>query len=1295
LDQVQNNNRNFDLLNTALDKTNLIEASAGTGKTYAIAGIFLRLLLEKRFSVSEILVVTYTVAATEELRERIRGTIRSAIDAFTNGGHEDPFLDGLVRKDIKNTLTSNLPPPPPKGDNSPIKGEGEKKGGVDSLYQACPRGGGDTGQAYQGRNDVPPFVIPAEAGIQDSEKHVFPRIKYGAGLVNSGMTDGENDRNEKLRILRAALRDFDEAPIYTIHGFCQRVLHENAFESMGLFDTELVTDERALHSEIVQDFWRKHFYEAPREFVSYAVKKNINPQFILALTKGWLSNPEIRIIPSSSHVSLESLPAFRKAHERVVSTWRRSREDILALLHNPGLSKVKYKNPDILAAKMDSYSDSAETFPLFEGFEKFTSTGLKAGTNKGKTTPEHPFFNDCEELIARSRELNAEIEGHLLFLKTDVFRYLREELRRRKRAQNIQSFDDLLLNLREALEKPGGKDLVRNIKARYRAALIDEFQDTDPVQYAIFQTIFSGGETPLFFIGDPKQSIYSFRGADLFAYMRASRHVDSRYTLRNNWRSEPELIRAVNAIFENPKQDAFIYEEVPFEKAEAGDVKDRSLLTVNGHREPPFHIWLLGGASLETAGAKNNQSMTADIIARAVAAEIARLLNLGREGRAMIGDEPLTESHIAVLVRENREARLIQEALRTVSIHSVLHSTGNLFDTNEALEMERVLGACAEPQSEGLIRIALTTDMLGLKGEELESLSKNESYWEQWLARFHEYNTLWDRYGFIVMFRHFLANEKVRERLLAFPDGERRLTNILHLTELLHTESIERKLGISGVIKWIACQRNPESPRSDEHELRLESDDRAVRIVTIHKSKGLEYPVVFCPFNWGDSRARKKEFAYHDPEDDWQLNLVLDPDMISGRALAERENLAENIRLLYVALTRAKNRCYLVWGPFKDAGTSSLAYILHHPGNVSSDIIEATESHFSALSDEEIYRDLEGISAKSEGMISLYDMPDPTGEPLALPAEPAAILTCRTFPGIVDRDRRLASFSYLLSERTAITAITPDDIADIPDHDGGALPVEIPYQKELTGMFAFPRGTKAGNCLHDILEEVDFTKPDSPETEALVAVKLREHGFEQKWQETICGMISIVVTTPLHPAIHGLTLSSISTADRISELEFTFPLNRLTPNNLRDIFKKSGIAHIEAFPERIGRLNFQPVKGFMKGFIDLVFRYGECFFLVDWKSNFLGASFEYYKTEALSEVMREDFYTLQYHLYVIALHQYLKMRVSDYDYEKHFGGVFYIFLRGVNTETGYHAGIYRDKPAKSVIEFLCKNLIEN
>jgi exodeoxyribonuclease V beta subunit len=1198
----------FDLLNSPIERTNLVESSAGTGKTYAITGIFLRLLLEKRFSVGEILVVTYTVAATEELRDRIRRTIRAAIHAFARGGHDDPFLDGLVKR-------------------------------------------------------------------------------YG------------NDKVEKLleahRILRAALMDFDEAPIYTIHGFCQRALHENAFESLSLFDTELVPDERALSQEIVRDFWRVHFYQAPSEFTSYSLNNKINPEYFQKLISGKLFNLEMRIIPDTHPVSLDALTPFREARDKVSTTWRTVRYDIAEKLCYPGLDKRKYKNPEALIAMMDGYADSDSHLLPFNGFEKFTSSYLKNGAIKGKPVPEHFFFDDCEDLDKTASKLEAQIEGQLLYLKANIFRYMQEELKKRKLQRNIQSFDDLLHNLHEALEQTGGRNLGKLIRRRYRAALIDEFQDTDPIQYAIFQHIFGVEGSPLFFIGDPKQSIYSFRGADIFAYMRASRSVDTRYTLTINWRSEPGLVHAVNTIFETPLRKAFLYDEVPFESAVAVDVKDRKLFTIDNRTEPPFHLWFLNSSRLNAGGAETNKSLTMNLITGALAAEISCLLQLGREKRAMIGVEPLFEGHIAVLVRTNLDARLVQESLRNNRIHSVLHSTGNLFETQESLEMARLLDGIADPHSESKVRVALSTDMLGLTGELLEKISGGESGWEEWITRFRDYNDLWERYGFIAMFRYFLSKEKVRERLLKYPDGERRLTNVLHLMEILHTESVGQRLGMTGLIKWLARQRDEKTLRLEQHELRLESDARAVKIVTIHKSKGLEYPVVFCPFNWSHSKGKTKEFTYHDPEDNWRLNLVLDPSAGYDKSLEEKERIAENIRLLYVALTRAKNRCYLVWGPFKDAGTSSLAYVLHPPEDGATDIVEATETKFKNLSDTDMRLALESIAARADGAISVYDMPEPFCEVPAPIAELPEKISCRVFPGIADRDRRMASFSYLMSERIHLPGHSPEDAPDLPDRDGGITPTEMLYPKEAKGMFAFPKGAKAGNLFHDILENLDFTNIDNDETKSLVAVKLKQHGFESQWQETVCEMIGRVVSSSLQPGLHAPALSAVGKDDRLNELEFYFPLNRLTPDMLKKIFSQCGMSPYPAFPTKIGRLNFQPVRGFMKGFMDLVFRHEGRFYLIDWKSNFLGPSIDDYKPEALAKIMEEEFYILQYHIYVLAVHRYLGMRLPGYDYGTHFGGVFYMFLRGVDPSNALDTGIFRDRPTKETIDYLNEALIAN
>jgi exodeoxyribonuclease V beta subunit len=1194
--------KKFDLLESPLAGTNLIEASAGTGKTYTISGLFLRLILEKQFLVDQILVVTYTVAATEELRDRIRTKLRQAVEAFRFGDSPDQFLKGLVLK-----------------------------------------------------------IPQAQKAIRDLEE---------------------------------ALNDFDEAPIFTIHGFCQQTLHENAFESGSLFDTELIPDQEGLKEEIILDFWRRHFYEAPLELVGYAMSQKFSPEYFLKLLGNRLAHLDLKIVPESRPVNLTSLKSFSQALEILKKIWPKVREDVLGKLSDPGLKY--YSNPRKFIEDMDRYCAANSTaLPLFEKFPKFTSSNLQAQTRKNCPTPEHPFFDLCEAFQKTALTLTSEMDQQLLFLKGDLFRCLREELPVRKSRKNIQSFDDLLTRLRAALEKAGGDDLGEAIRGKYRAALIDEFQDTDPVQYVIFKKLFSRKEGLLFLVGDPKQAIYSFRGADLFAYMKAAGQADSRYTLTENWRSEPPLIMAVNTLFSN-NRNPFLFDDIPFVEAIPTEHQDRGFLKINKKSEPPFHLWLVDPGKVAEPGKPITKILARDLITRAVAGEISRLLNLGKAGQALIGNKPLRESDMAVLVRTNNEARLVQEALGALRIPSVLYSLGNIFDTQEAAAIQRILAAVAEPGQEKGLKVALTTDLLGVNGEDLNLLLQDETGWKNWLFRFREYYDLWEKNGFIRMFRTFLLREKVRTRLLSFPDGERRLTNVLHLMEVLHQESTERKLGMTGTLKWLSQQMDPDSPRLEEHQLRLESDAKAVRIVTIHKSKGLEYPVVFCPFNWSGSQIKKKkEFLFHDDQDDARLNLVLDPEDNPNRMIAEREVLAENLRLLYVALTRAKNRCYLVWGRFKEAETAALAFLLHPPDDNQEDIVGATGNHFTNLTDADIRQQLTALTQKSDGSIRFSDLPLAPGREQVPSLETREELVFQSFSGSVRRDWQVASFSSLLSGLEKWSGTPGHEVIDLPDYDQGILTEDALPEKELSGIFAFPKGAKAGTLLHDIFEQIDFTNGDKTTIKKITTRKLKEYAFESQWENVICDLITRVLTIPLQQKDQVLRLSDIRMEDRLSELEFYFPLNPITPGKLARIFADQAGPEIAAeFPQRIGKLNFSPTQGFMKGFMDLVFKFEGRFFLVDWKSNFLGSRVEDYGQQTLLMEMRKNYYILQYHLYALALNQYLRSRIHDYAYERHFGGVFYIFLRGIDSEMGSDFGIYRDFPRKELMETLSRELID-
>ena len=1210
----------FDLLNIALRGTNLIEASAGTGKTYAITGLVLRLILEERLPIDQILVVTFTEAATCELKERIRTRLREGVAAFSGGegARGDKFLETLA-----------------------------------------------------GRSE--------DAGAA-------------------------RDR------LNQAINDFDTAAIFTIHGFCMRVLRDHSFASGMLFDTELATEEDALLLEIARDFWRERFYAAGSLFLTHAAARRLSADAFFSTLKDGLSHPGLKIIPEADVPDCRAQEKeFTDFFERVCEAWPGARDDVSALLLGAsGLNRTKYRK-DAIPGWIESMDATLRPegldCPPCEWFGKFTSESLLGATKKNCRPPEHPFFDLCQGLQEARGRLEAVHDARVLGLKAALFDYARRELDGRKRDKNIFFYGDLLAGLDRALRGPSGESLARVVRERYKAALIDEFQDTDSLQYAIFEKTFHGREGSLFFIGDPKQAIYSFRGADIFTYMKAQERADSKFTLSENWRSEPTLIDAVNALFSNV-ENPFIHEKIAFAPARPPAEKVHEFLTIGGEPAEPLRLWFLNSDKV-SGGRPIPKAKAEGLIATALAAEISRLLALGREGKALIGRRPVTEGDIAILVRTNYEAAPIRRALSELGVHAVLYNLGNLFESHEAMEMERFLTAVSNPTAEGALRAALATDMLGHTGEELEALLSDESAWDDWTGKFSEYRELWERSGFFRMFRSFLARESVLSRLMAPSDGERRCTNILHLSEVLHQAEAEAAHATApGLLKWLAARRCETGSGIEEHQLRLESDENAVRIVTVHKSKGLEYPIVFCPYAWSRPGRKDGPVVFHDESGGRGPTLDLgSPRIEANRKAAEKEELAENLRLFYVAVTRARNRCCLVWGRFKGAGASAPAFLLHPSLSKGGDSDpRALETAFDALGDEDLWRDLLALREKAGGSIGLSEAPPGPGEPLPPAPGEAAELARRTFSGAINRDWRISSFSSLVSNqpRKAETADRDEALIGGADHEArgagdaegiegqGAAPATEDFPPDF---FYFPKGAAAGIFVHEVFERLDFQTEGGESLNSPVSEKLREKAFDPRWLGPVCEMVGKVLRAPLASPFDRFSLSAISPRERLSELEFCFPLRPTGERELEALLARCvGGAGSAGRASNMERLELKPAEGFMKGFIDLVVGHNGRFYILDWKSNHLGYSPGDYNREALQKEIEANFYNLQYTIYTLALHRYLRGRVPGYAYESHFGGVFYIFLRGVDAAEAPGCGIYYDRPEERSISELSSTL---
>ncbi|RLB13056.1 MAG: exodeoxyribonuclease V subunit beta [Deltaproteobacteria bacterium] len=1172
--------KGLDPIKIPLTGTHIIEASAGTGKTYAISNILLRLILEEGLPVENILIVSFTEAATNELRHRIRQRLQEALNALA-GRPGDRFLERLLSK--------------------------------------------------------------------------------------------QREEDSWIWLLKRAIRDLDNLTISTIHGFCRRVIIDNAFESGTLLDTRLIVSQEPIKQEIIYDFWRNHIYHESPMFIDYMTKNSFDPEGVGLLIDTYLIRPYVKVIPE---IVPEDTASYEREYkdllDQIYREWSCSRSEIRDILMNSkALNRRIYSKNKVIRwlDYMDRFINArGYEFAVGEIIKRFSKDYLHSSTKKGYTSPEHPLFGLMERLCLLHERLEALYRKKLVFIKRQLIAYVEHELKKRKLFKNLVSFDDLVWMVYRGVSEQGL--LTDTLRNRFLVGMIDEFQDTDPVQYEIFKRIFDAQGHALYLIGDPKQSIYSFRGADIFTYIKASRDIGSRFTLKENWRSHPSLIEAINRIF-SMNENPFFYKEIRFIPAEPARDSNVETLSLDNLPEPCMKIWLFDH---EEYGTKFEIK---ERIARAVAEEISRLLYLGKEKRLMLGDNMVKASDIAVLVKRNMEARLIQQELSAFHIPTVVYSTSNIFGSWEYMEIQNILYGIYYYSSEPCLKAALGTDMMGLMGEDMEAL--DEAEWEGYMQKFKRYHELWNRFGFISMFREFLNKESIMPRLMRFEDGERRCTNVLHLMEVIHEAEREYMLGMEGLIKWLSAQKDEQVSGLEEYQLRLESDESAVKVITVHRSKGLEFPIIFLPFAWEGAYRRSLSNApviFHDPKNRHDYILDIGSEQQKDNMQLEREeSLAEDIRLLYVALTRAKNCCYLVLGEEKKSSQGSgLSYLF---------------SDKTGTKIEEFLRNKKEIFRGMEKDVFVTPIPD-IGKGYEHLEYKGEELLLRRFSGHVDGSWHITSFSSLVSSRAYVEEVQDMDATAQEEADEE----EEGLKEASLNIFSFPKGARAGIFFHDLMEHLDFTERDEEKIKGLISSKLKAYGFEEIWTDTIFSMTKNVISSPLDPEMVGLRLSEISMKDRINEMEFYFPLKRINPQVLEDALRDCGImmGH-EGMAYDIGRLRFDPVEGFMRGFIDMIFCWNGRFFLVDWKSNLLGEVPDAYSAGSIAEVMRKELYILQLLIYTVALDQYLRVNIPGYRYENDFGKAYYLFLRGIDPEMGTDLGIYRYKPKPELIDYLRETLI--
>ncbi|WP_169517729.1 exodeoxyribonuclease V subunit beta [Klebsiella pneumoniae] len=1158
----------LDPLRLPLIGERLIEASAGTGKTFTIAALYLRLLLglggeaayPRAISVEELLVVTFTEAATEELRGRIRSNIHELRIACLRGESDNPLYSALL----------------------------------------------------------------AEIA----------------------------DKDDAAKTLLLAERQMDEAAVFTIHGFCQRMLSLNAFESGMLFEQQLIEDESRLRYQACADFWRRHCYPLTRDIAAVIHDVWKGPRDLLKSLDRWLQGeaPQLKSPPAPNETLAERHQQIIARIDSLKQQWREQVGEIEGVLENSGLDRRKFNrgNQGKWMEKVNAWAqEETLSYQLPDALEKFAQSFLLERTKAGGEPPVHPLFSAVESLLASSLTLT-----DLVLARAMV--EIRDAVAREKRRRGELGFDDMLSRLDEALRGDSGETLASAIRQRFPVAMIDEFQDTDPQQYRIFRRIWRRQpETALLLIGDPKQAIYAFRGADIFTYMKARGDVAAHYTLDTNWRSSTGMVGSVNRLF-SLSDNPFMFHEIPFLPVKAAAKNKGLRFTVDAADVPAMNVWLMPG---DTVGSGDYQTFMAQLCAT----QIRDWLSAGQRGRALLWrgetSRPVQASDITVLVRNRLEAAQVREALQTLGIPSVyLSNRDSVFETLEAQELLWLLQAVLAPERENTLRSALATSMFGLTALDIENLNQDEQAWDALVEEFSEYRQIWRQRGVMPMLRALMTARHIAENLLATRGGERRLTDILHISELLQ-EAASQLESEHALVRWLAQHIAEPDSNAASQQMRLESDKHLVQIVTIHKSKGLEYPLVWLPFI---ARFRKQDQAFYHDRETFAAVLDLGQDEASLE-LAEAERLAEDLRLLYVALTRAVWHCSLGVAPLSSRKSGNSDFHLSALGR----LLQAGEA-----------MDAAGLAARLAGFchgdIALQIPGELDLTPWQAPAATIPRLSARELQRRIADDWRVTSYSGLQQHGFS----GGQDLLPRLDVDAAGVG-EVVEEPQLTP-HQFPRGAAPGTFLHSLFEELDFTQPVP---EGWMAEKLQLSGFDAQWAPVLTDWLGGVLKTRLPGP--DIALNQLAARDKQVEMAFYLPIAQLlTAERLDALIRQYDPLSADTPP-----LDFRQVRGMLKGFIDLVFRHEGRYYLLDYKSNWLGEDREAYTRPAMEQAMRAHRYDLQYQLYSLALHRYLRHRLADYDYDRHFGGVIYLFLRGMDGQEGGQ-GIFTTRPVRPLIDGL-------
>lgn len=1187
----------FNPLRIPLQGNTLIEASAGTGKTYTIALLYVRLVLGpcapdqsgQAFDPTQILVVTFTKAAAQELCERIMCRLRETCECFSAAdAKHDPVLEQL-------------------------------------------------------RADYP----------KDAWPNCAARLK-------------------------AALESMDQAAIATIHSWCYGVLQTHAFVMGELFSQRLVTQQTNLFQSLIEDYWRRFCYPlTPAQAALYA-ESYASPEVLtkdlsalLRYTNSQYSYAKQPLLVPESIGALLDERLREKAEQTVLEQnardlWRAHTAELESLLWGvrEQLNGNNYKGCKKVLdferwlAKLAAWSTGGPQPDKLKllGQQRFV-------LNKSTPAPEHEafiaidaYYDCCEQKVDTTKQL----------LRIHALQQVAADFSTQQQRRAELGFDDVLARLAAALSNANAQALVAKIRAQYPVALIDEFQDTDPIQLKIFARLFPKTENSLgglFLIGDPKQSIYGFRGSSMTSYLRARTELIHRqYSLETNFRSTQSLVQAVNHLFDYAEQKypagAFRYKaQLPFQKVKAKGRTEK--LLIQGTEQRALTFW---GAQAST------KALLEKTIAAATASSIRTWLDSQDAQHAYwendAGDtRPVRPEEIAILVKDVVQAQLIQQALARCGLASVyLSAHDSVLHTAQAADLLLILQACAQPTYKNKVTTALATGSLARSWQELAQIEQDDRYLQEQMLRFHGYRQQWQRTGILPMLRRLFWDFAIPQRCSGLPCGERVLTNLLHLADWLHAAAASLP-DQKALLEHFAAHIQE---KDHEELLSLESDGRLIKVITMHSSKGLEYPLVLLPFLGVFKKDPSDNFlVYYPPGSDLPAVDFSSKDS-PQEAAVRQEALNEKLRLLYVALTRARHAVWVgvdLQRPKEPTfvGTA-LDYVLNGDVPLKSGVVQAA---------------LEKLCAGCTQMV-YAPLPESTGEQAAA-LEVTELGEARIARRTIIPDWSIVSYSKLRPEHGAAVYPTTSTVLLEPVDS-----LESVVSFDAFESFGLGRGAQVGSFLHHLFEKaghLGFSKVAAEHSAFAAFIQQHCAAFSSNLKplqpielESLYRWFRSYLKAPFSLLESECSFAQLTTYQ--VEMEFLFASAAVDVAQLDKLVTEHTLGGEKRTPLEEGGF-----KGLCTGAIDLVFEHAGRYYLADYKSSWLAD----YARASIQADMLVNRYDLQYSLYVLALHRQLRVRLPHYNYDQHMGGALYLYLRVMPSAT---QGLFFERPQRSYIEAL-------